>query len=40
MRHLIREQSYIDHELNRQVQAYEAKMGWKHSAFTREATWS
>ena len=37
MRHLVREQSYIDPELNRQVQAYEAKMGWKHSAFTREA---
>jgi hypothetical protein len=37
MRHQIREQSYIDAELNRQVRAYEAKMGWKHSAFTREA---
>ena len=37
MRHRIREQSYLDPELNRQVRAYEAAKGWKHSAFTTVA---
>ena len=37
MRHRIREQSYVDPELNRQVRAYEPQDGWTHSAFTREA---
>lgn len=37
MRYRIREQSYIDAELNRQVRAYAAAKGWTHSAFTREA---
>jgi hypothetical protein len=37
MRHRIREQSYVDPELNRQVRAYEAARGWNHSAFTTVA---
>lgn len=37
MRHRVREQSYLDPELNRQVRAYEAAKGWTHSAFTTAA---
>ena len=37
MRHKIREQSYLDPELLKQVKAYEAAKGWKHNAFTKEA---
>ena len=37
MRHRVREQSYVDPELLKKVQAYEAAMGWTHSAFTKEA---
>ena len=37
MRHRIREQSYVDPELLKQVRAYEAAMGCTHSAFTTEA---
>lgn len=37
MRHRIREQSYLDPVLNRQVRAYEAAKGWTHSAFTAAA---
>ena len=37
MRHRIREQSYVDPELLKQVRAYEAAKGWTHSAFTKEA---
>ena len=37
MRHRIREQSYVDPELNQQVRAFEAAKGWTHSAFTAAA---
>jgi hypothetical protein len=37
MRHKIREQSYVDPELLKQVQAYEAAKGCTHTAFTKEA---
>lgn len=37
MRNKIREQSYVDPELLKQVQTYEAAKGWTHSAFTKEA---
>ena len=38
MRHRIREQSYVDPELLKQVRAYEAAMGCTHSAFTTRDT--
>lgn len=37
MRRKIREQSYLDPELLKQVKAYEAAMGWRHNAFTKKA---
>lgn len=37
MRHKVREQSYVNPELQKQVQAYASAKGWTRSAFTKEA---
>lgn len=37
MRHKVREQSYVDPELLKQVRTYEAAQGCTHSAFTKAA---